>query len=179
MPVPCHRWRATRRRRSSRRFHTNIAEAAWRRAVADVHRLRRLALAAVDDAVHLPLGWARNRVAGSPELGCLSAVDRVADQTDALAVDDLPPVLGAELEVEAAVVDAPGAVSLEVDAVLGGGDHLLEAGGARLEIDVGHADDRQPRPAVGPHRAVAQLADGGRRLTRGQVSGEDALVDEH
>src|ERR1019366_7265298 len=159
MPAPGPRPRSTPRQRSSGRLDANIAEAAWSRAVADMHRLRRLTLAAVDHAEHLPLGRTRHRVARPPEHRRLPAVDRVAHQPGALAVRDLPPVLGAELKIEAPVVDAPRAVGLEVDA--------------------GHADDRQPRPPVGAHRAIADLTDRGGGLARREIPAEDALVDEH
>src|SRR5579864_2481518 len=105
--------------------HAHVAEATRRRAVADVDGLARLSLAAVDHAQHLPLVGPGDGVAGAPELRGDAAVQRIAHQPGAPAVLDQPPVLGAELEVEAAVVDAPGPVGLQVDAVLGAGDHLL------------------------------------------------------
>src|ERR1019366_543595 len=146
--------------------------------MADVDDLARLPLAAVDDAPRPPFGGAGDGVAGPPELRSPPRIERVLDQTEALAVPDLPSVLGPELEVEAAVVDAPGAVRLQVDAVLGAGDHLLQAGLARFEVDVGHPDEGDAVPGLGAHRPGARPAVVGRGLSRRHVPAEHAAVDQ-
>src|SRR5262249_49444303 len=85
----------------------HIAEPCRRRAVPGGHDLHGLALAAVRQAPEHPALGAAHGVAGSPELGRRAAVGRVLDEARALAVHDLPSVLGPELKVEPPVVDAP------------------------------------------------------------------------
>ena len=50
--------------------------------------------------------------------------------------------------------------------------------GLRQQVDVRHADERDPVPAVGAHRATAPAADPRRRLAAREVADEDALLDE-
>ncbi len=105
-----------------------------------------------------------------------AGVRRVAQQPAELAVLDLVADLGAELEVEPLVVDRPRAVGLHVDAVVGGGDDLLERVRARLEADVGHPHHRQPGPAIGAHAAgVVEPGDGG-RVAAGQHADPRAVA---
>ena len=94
------------------------------RAVPDVHRLGRLALAAVRRAPDRPL--AADRVAGAPEARRDAGVGGVLQHRAELAVPDLPADLGAELEVQADVVDAPAPVGLEEDAPVGVGDQVVK-----------------------------------------------------
>src|SRR6266446_6337944 len=95
--------------------HLDVLEARRRRAVRDVGRLWWLALAAVGQAPDGPFAATGDRVAGVPELGRDAGVGRVLEQPAALAIDDLVGELGAELEVEPLVIDAPAAVGLHVD----------------------------------------------------------------
>src|ERR1700716_2994532 len=94
-----------------------MLEARRRRAVRDVGRLRRLALAAIGQAPDFPFGTPGDRVAGVPELRRDAGIGRVLEKPAALAVDDLVGKLRAELEVEAFVIDAPTPVRLHVHAV--------------------------------------------------------------
>ena len=100
--------------------------------------------------------------------GPMPGVGGVAEHLAELAVLDLPGDLAAELEVEALVVDRPGAVGVHVDAVVGGGDHLLEAAVAGEQADVGHPHHRQPGGAVGAHHAARR---------RGPTSGAESRPD--
>src|SRR6185503_14318149 len=76
----------------------DVAEARRRGAVSGGHDLHRLALAAVGKPPQHPAAPIADGVARAPELGRRAAVGRVLDQALALAVHDLPAVLGAELE---------------------------------------------------------------------------------
>ena len=143
--------------------------------VADVAGLARLALAAVRRAEHHVAPLVADRVARAPELVGDAGVGRVLEQPALPAALDLVGDLGRELEVEPPVVDRPGAVRGEVEAVVGVGDDLVEAHpGLRQQVDVRHPDERDPVPAVGPHRAAAPPADPRRGLAAGQVADEDA-----
>ena len=134
---------------------------AGRRRVAGVADLARLALAAVRRAPRHDLR--RQHVHRAPELRADPGVRRVAQQPPELTVLHLVADLAAELEVEPLVVDRPRAVRLHVDAVVGGGDDLLERVRPGLEADVRHPHHRQPGPAVGAHAAgVVEPGDGGR-----------------
>ena len=84
--------------------------------------------------------------AGVPELGGDAAVAGVLEHADALAVAHLPGDLAAELEVVALVVDGPAPVGLHVDGVVATED-LIERLVAGQQADVGHADQRKPRPS--------------------------------
>ena len=67
-----------------------------------------------------------------------------------LTAADLARDLGGELELPAAVVDRPGPVGLQVQALAGVGEQVLERPGrAGLEVDVRHAHDRLAREALG------------------------------
>src|SRR5947209_4137865 len=79
-------------------------------AVAYVHRLDGLALAAVGSSPQLPVIAVADRVAAAPELRRDAGVSRVLQQGALLAALDLPRQLGAELEVQPFVVDAPALV---------------------------------------------------------------------
>ena len=49
---------------------------------------------------------------------------------------------------------------------------------ARLEVDVGHADDRDARRGLGAHGAVRRAADERRGVAAGEVADEHAVLDE-
>src|SRR3954454_25227318 len=119
------RARAARDRPRSSDAYLNIAEASGRDAARDVHRLARLTLPAVEHAPELPGGLRADRVQAAPELGRDPRVGGIAQHPRAAAVLDLPRNLGAELEVEAALVDRPRAVAVQEDAVVGVGDQIL------------------------------------------------------
>ena len=146
----------------------HVAEARGERAVRDVRALARLALAAVRQPVQPPGVRSGDRVERAPELRRDAGVRRVAQHAPELAVLDLPRDLRAELEVEPLVVDRPAAVRLHVDAVVDVGDQVVERPLARLEVEVRHADERHPVPAVRAHRAAGAGAEPRRRLARGE-----------
>jgi hypothetical protein len=146
--------------------------------VPDAGHLPRLTLAAVGCAVDGPFLVAAHRVARSPELGGDARVVGVAVQLRELAAFDPVRDLATELEVDPLVVDGPRLVGVHVDAVLGVADDLRECALARLEVDVGHPDDRQVLPTVGPHGAGRGEAEGRRGVAaRGEVL-EDAVLDQ-
>src|SRR5690348_5817769 len=128
--------------------HLYIAESRHRRAVGDAHRLHRIALAAVRQSPDTPRRAVADRVTGAPEVGRIAGVERIAQQASEAAVLDLPGDLAAELEIETEVVDRPRFVRVDEDAALRVADDLVERGRAGLEVDVGHADDRNPRRAL-------------------------------
>ena len=105
--------RARRARVRSRDADLDVPEARRRAAVRDAHQLARLALSAVEQRDQPPLGGRADRVAAPPEARGDSAVARVADEPSEPAVADLARGLALELEVEAPVVDRPGAVRLD------------------------------------------------------------------
>src|ERR1017187_1011724 len=132
--------------------HLDLAEARRAGAMPRAHHLFRLTLAAIGHAPERPVFASGDGHAGVPKLGGDAAVAGVLQHAHALAAADFPRDLAAELEVVALIVDGPTAVRLHVDAVAV--HHLFERLLARLQAYVGHADHRQPRPAVGAHAAV-------------------------
>src|SRR5688500_12532998 len=112
-----------------------------------------LPLAAVGRAPEGPLRLVAEHVQALPELRADAGVRRILDHPPALAVANLPADLTAELEVQALVVDGPRAVRVHQDAVVGGGDHLLEAARAWKKTDVRHSHHRESVVAVTAHRA--------------------------
>src|SRR6202035_5393515 len=142
----------------------DVLEARRRGAVRDMRRLRRLALAAVGQPPDRPFTATGDCVVGVPELRRDAGIGRVLDQPAALAVDDFVGQLGAELEIEPLVVDAPTPGGLHIHTLCGFGNHLLQRRVARLQADIRHANEGYPVPAVGPHRAIALLAENARGL---------------
>src|SRR5688572_12647954 len=130
-----------------------------------------LPLAAVGRAPEGPLRLVAEHVQALPELRTDPRVRRILDHPPALAVLVLPADLAAELEVQALVVDGPRAIRVDINAVVGRRDHLLETAGARQEADVGHAHHRQAVVAVASDRAAGfrEASEGGR-----VAAGEDA-----
>src|SRR3954465_14678438 len=111
----------------SRDADLHVAEARGRGAVRDRHDLPRLALAAVRQPPRAPLLRPAHRVERAPEPRSDPRVRRVAVQPPEAAAPDLAPDLGRELELQPAVVDRPRPVRLEVYALVGVGDEVLEA----------------------------------------------------
>ena len=93
--------------------------------MAGVGYLLGLALAAVGRSPYQPVVAIADTVAGAPELGSDACIGGVLDEIAQLPVLDLAADLGAELEVKAAVVDAPAPVRLHVDAVFRISDQVL------------------------------------------------------
>src|SRR5271157_1724007 len=156
----------------------DLAEPRGAGAVARAHHLLGLALAAIRDAPQRPVLRPGNGRTGVPEFRGDAAVAGVLQHADALAAANLPADLAAELEVVPLVVDRPAPVGLHVDAVAHA-ENLFERLPAGQQAHVGHADERQPRPAIGAHAAVrARLANGARGLARGHVAGEPPAADD-
>src|SRR5579883_3191438 len=132
--------------------YLHISKAGRRRAVANVCHLHRLALAAVGRAPDAPL--AADGVAAGPELGRDAGIGGIFVDASQLAAFDLAAPLGAKLEAEPPVVDAPALVGLHVQAIVGVGDQVRKRPGAGLEIDVRHPDERNAVPAIGARGAV-------------------------
>src|SRR5260221_685328 len=156
----------------------DLAESRGAGSVPGPHHLLGLALAAVGRAPKRPVLRARNGRAGIPELGADAAVAGVLQHARALSVANLPSDLAAELKVVALVIDRPALVGLHVDGVVGA-KNFVETLPARLEADVGHANERNAGPAVGAHGAVgALITDGGRGLARRHGADEQAVADD-
>src|ERR1017187_4949420 len=157
----------------------DMAEARGTRAMAGAHDLLRLPLAAVGCAPEHPVLGSGDVRAGVPELRRDAAVARILQHADALAVPDLPADLAAELEVVALVVDGPAPVGLHIYGMIDAAEDLVERLLAGAQADIGHADERHARPAVGAHGAVgARLADGRGGFARGHVADEQAIADD-
>src|SRR3954447_15125123 len=164
----------------SRDADLHVAKARRRGAVRDRHDLARLALATVRQPPGAPLLRPAHRVERAPEPRADPGVGGVAVQPPEPAALDLARELGRELELQAAVVDRPRAVRLEVQAVVGVGDEVLEAARAPgLDRDVRHPDDRLAGEAVGARAAARALEpDRRRRLAVGQRGAEYPAIDE-
>src|SRR5262245_1252440 len=148
--------------------YLDLAEARRACAVSGAHYLFGLSLAAVGHAPQRPVLAPGDGGARVPEFGGDTAVTRVLQHADAFAAANLPTDFAAELEVVPLVVNRPAPVGLHVDAV--GIENLFEGLLAGLEADVGHADERNPCPAIGAHAAVGvRVAHDGRGLARGPV----------
>src|ERR1035441_5376698 len=141
-------------------------------SVAGAHHLLGLAFAAIGNAPQRPVWGAGDGRAGVPELGRNPAIAGVLQHAEALAVAHLPGDFAAELEVVALIVDGPTAIGLHVDGVVGA-HHFVERLRPGQQAHVGHADERQPRPAVGAHAAVgARFTHRSGGLARGHVADE-------
>ena len=59
------------------------------------------------------------------------------------------------------------------------GEHFVESLFAGQQADVGHTDEREPRPTGGAHGAVgALLADGGGGFARSHIADELAVAND-
>src|ERR1043166_2701464 len=155
----------------------DLAKTRRARAVAGAHHLLGLPLAAVGNTPQGPMPAVRDGDALVPELGGDAAVAGILQHAHAAAVVDLPSDLAAELEVVALVIDRPAPVGFHVDAI--GVEDVVEREVAGLETHVGHADERNSRPAIGAHAAVgAGFAHRSRGLARRHVAGELAAADD-
>src|ERR1700722_6115075 len=142
--------------------HVDVVEARWACAVAGADGLLGLSLAAIRDAPQPPMIAIRDGGARVPELGGDAAVSGILQHANALAVLDFPGDFATELEVIAFVVDRPAAVGLHVNGVADARENFLQRLFPRQQADVGHANQRKPRPAGGSHGAVGKrCADGG------------------
>src|ERR1051326_3335562 len=155
----------------------DLAKTRRARAVAGAHHLLGLPLAAVGNTPQGPMPAVRDGDALVPELGGDAAVAGILQHAHAAAVVDLPGDFAAELEVVALVVYRPAPVCLHVDAI--GVEDVVEREVAGLETHVGHADERNSRPAIGAHAAVgAGFAHRSRGLAQRHVAGELAAADD-
>src|SRR5579862_609046 len=157
----------------------DAAETRGAGPVARAHHLLRLPLAAVGRTPQCPMLGTGDGCARIPEFRGDPAVAGILEHADALAAADLPADLAAELEVVALVVDRPAAVSFHVDPMVGAAEDFVERLPAGSQAHIGHADQRQARPAVGAHSAVRARRTyrrGG--FARGHVAGEQAVADD-
>src|SRR5207253_8384094 len=161
-----------RRVRSPSNSDLDVPEARRRRAVRDVRALTRLTLAAVRQPVQPPGAGARDSVETPPELRSDSGVGRIAQHAAEPPALDLPRDLGAELKVEALVVDRPAPVRLHVDAVVDVREQIVEVALAGLEVEIRHAHERHAVPAVRTHRSAGPRTDACGRLARGEETGQ-------
>src|SRR5205823_2492211 len=132
---------------TSAHSHLDVPEPGGGRAVADAGRLPWLPLAAVRRAPQHPLLGPAHRVAGTPELSGDPSVVGVPVEVGELAVLDPMGHLASELEVHALVVDRPRRVGGHEDSVLRVAQDLTERPLPGLEVDVGHADEREVLPS--------------------------------
>src|SRR5579883_1748702 len=147
-------------------------------AVPGPHHLLRLSFAAVRNSPQRPVLASGNGGARIPEFRRDSAVARILQHADAFAAADLPADLAPELEVVPFVVDGPAAVRLHVDGMIGI-EHFFERLPPRLEADVGHANQRNPRPSIRAHAAVGtRVAHLGGGFARGHVPHKFAVPDD-
>src|SRR5208282_5397302 len=160
--------------------HLDAAEPRRRRAVARAHHLLRLSFAAVWRTPECPLVARADGIEGVPELRRDSRVRRVLHHAQPLPAFDLPANFAAELKVIALVVDRPRAVGLHQKSMIRGSNQLLQAERllTRQQADVGHANHREPIPALRAQRAArAALADGVRGLARTEITGKQSVRD--
>src|SRR6266852_233793 len=155
--ISSHRARVSRSDSLIRPADLDSRESRRARSVTCPHHLLGLALAAVRRAPQRPMLRPRDRRAGVPDLRADAAVARILQHARALAVPNLPGDLAPELKVVALVVDRPALVGFHVNAAIGSAENFFERLPARLQTDVGHADQRDPPPAVRPHGPVRAI----------------------
>src|SRR5581483_9254345 len=156
----------------------DAAEAAGTGAVACADHLLRLSLAAVRRPPESPMLMSGDGRARVPEFGADAAVAGVLQHATAFAVADLPTDLTAELKVVTLVVDGPALIRFHVDGVVRAAKHFVKGLLARQKTHVGHPDQRNPTPSIGPHRPVrAGLPDQSSGLAGGHVPPERAVTD--
>src|SRR3954451_486218 len=139
-----------------------------------------LALAAVGDRGQAPVRGRAHCVKARPELRRNTGVQRITQYAPKPPVHYLPGRLPPELEVEAARVDRPGTVGVDVDPLPGGGDEILEVPRITwLQAHVGHPDDRLSVKALGTHAASgARVPDLGGALARREKARQDAVAND-
>src|SRR5215469_3765741 len=106
--------------------HSDLPKPRGSGAVPCAHDLLRLSLTAVRRAPKRPLVARTDGIHRIPKFRGNSRVRRILQHAQALAILDLPTHLGAKLKVVAFIVNRPGAVGLEQNAVIGGRNQLLE-----------------------------------------------------
>src|SRR5262245_7553982 len=97
------------------------------------HHLHRFAFTAVRRSPEFPELLIADSIAGVPELRSDPGVGAVSQQSRSLPFFDFVTQLSPELKVETHVVDAPGAIGLHINTVVGVGDHVLKVPRAWLE----------------------------------------------
>ena len=144
--------------------------------MAHADHLAGFALAAVGRAVRLLVLADAGQAA--PEIHGHAAVVGVAHHLLELAVADHLPVLTAELELVAVVVDGPGTIRLHQHTELHLGDQFVQRGAARLQIDVGHAVDGRAVPGRGAKVRHARQPAALLRFKRAQAALQHAVLDQ-
>jgi len=123
--------------------------------MCDVCHLPGLSFSTIGQAPDLPMLLVANGIARTPEFRSDTRVGGVLEQLPQLAFSNLIGKLSAKLEIQPLVVYAPALVHRHVDAIVSVSDQVVEPPGSRLQVDVGHADERDAVPAVGTHGAIA------------------------
>ena len=116
--------------------------------------LEGLTLATVRRAPHHPMILVADGIATVPELGRYASIGAVAQHPAELAVLDFVADFRTKLEIVAPIIDAPGAIGVHEDTLVRVGDEVIQAPVARLDADVGHANEWGAIPARGAHAAV-------------------------
>ena len=101
--------------------------------MACAHGLHWFALAAVGSTPHGPLVASTDGIARSPELRCDTSIGRIFEDAAQFAVFDLIGHFDAELEIEAAIIDAPAFVDAHIDTIVGIRDQVGQLPGAGLQ----------------------------------------------
>ena len=124
---------------------------------------------------HLPVIFVSYGITGIPKVRSYSRVGWILDHRSQLPVSDLPSNLRPELKIDSFVIDRPAPIGGQEQPFIGVSDHLLQGPLSRLQIDIGHADQRDAIPAIGSHRAIALSMEMVRCLSRREEADEDPL----
>src|ERR1700722_3007968 len=156
----------------------NIPESRWRSAVPGPHRLHRLTLAAIRRAPQGPVFRIADGVAGIPELRSNPAEARIFQHADFLAVLNLPSNLSGKLKLVSPVINRPRTIGLHQNSVVGALNQIVKIPSARQQTHIGHANNRQTVPALGPHGARGTFQPNQmRRLAIRKVTAELSRLD--
>lgn len=118
------------------------------------NRLRRLSFAAARRAPHNPFGFIANRIARAPKVWRDAGINRIFQEARFPAAFDFPREFRAKLKIQAFVVNAPRAIRVEINSVIGVGDELIEFPRPRQQIDIRHANQRRAIPIFRAHRPI-------------------------
>src|SRR5581483_3302558 len=155
----------------------HIAKTSRRGAVSRAHNLHRLALTTIGRSPHRPLGRPTDGVARTPELRSNTRIGSVFEETSKLAIFNLIRHLYTELEVEAAIINAPAFINAHIQAIVGISNQVVKLPGARLKAHIGHPNHWQTIPPISPHTAVAAHPYQGSGVTRHKISYKKSVAD--
>src|SRR4051812_22594455 len=140
--------------------HIDLSKSGGHSPVRNGGDLLRLPFAAIESASEMIFIFATDAVAGIPEIHGIPLISDVAQHLADLAIFDLIEKLAAKLEVVTLLINAPTAITDDVDAVLHIGNELVDADlcPARLEGYVRHSLNRKGIPAIRKTAAIGLLA---------------------